>query len=154
MSLEESLKTHLPQAEYDEVRRILYGKPSTKLELPDSEKIADAEKFEFKAYSMAQNAATEQGRRPNVTRIGLIQNRIHESTSAPINSQFDAIYNRVEKMIEAAAASNVNVLCLQEAWTMPFAFCTREKQPWMEFAECAETGKRSIVHNVVFFCLL
>lgn len=23
---------------------------------------------------------------------------------------------------------------------MPFAFCTREKQPWCEFAECAETG--------------
>ena len=27
------------------------------------------------------------------------------------------------------------VLGLQEAWTMPFAFCTREKQPWLEFAE-------------------
>lgn len=23
---------------------------------------------------------------------------------------------------------------------MPFAFCTREKQPWCEFAESAETG--------------
>jgi hypothetical protein len=23
---------------------------------------------------------------------------------------------------------------------MPFAFCTREKQPWCEFAEDAETG--------------
>lgn len=23
---------------------------------------------------------------------------------------------------------------------MPFAFCTRERQPWLEFAECAETG--------------
>lgn len=96
---------------------------------------------------MAQNAASEQGRRPNVTRIGLIQNRIHESTSAPINNQFDAIYNRIEKIIEASAAAGVNVLCLQEAWTMPFAFCTREKRPWMEFAECAETGKRQrVVH--------
>lgn len=141
VSLEESLKAHLPQAEYDEIRRILYGKPATKLELPESQKIADAEGFEFQAYSMAQNAASEQGRRPNVTRIGLIQNRIHESTSAPINNQFDAIYNRIEKIIEASAAAGVNVLCLQEAWTMPFAFCTREKRPWMEFAECAETGK-------------
>jgi len=35
----------------------------------------------------------------------------------------------------------VNVLGLQEAWTMPFAFCTREKQPWMEFAENAEFGR-------------
>lgn len=23
---------------------------------------------------------------------------------------------------------------------MPFAFCTREKHPWCEFAESAETG--------------
>ena len=43
VSLEDSLKTHLPQAEYDEIRRILYGKPATKLELPASQKIADAE---------------------------------------------------------------------------------------------------------------
>jgi beta-ureidopropionase len=24
---------------------------------------------------------------------------------------------------------------------MPFAFCTREKLPWMEFAESAEDGR-------------
>lgn len=42
-------------------------------------------------------------------------------------------------MIEAAAAMGVNVLCLQEAWTMPFAFCTREKH-WNEFAESATDG--------------
>ena len=34
----------------------------------------------------------------------------------------------------------VNVICYQEACTMPFAFCTREKTPWMEFAESAEDG--------------
>jgi len=27
---------------------------------------------------------------------------------------------------------------------MPFAFCTREKQPWTAFAECAETGPSSV----------
>ena len=46
-------------------------------------------------------------------------------------------------MIDVAAQMGVNVLCLQEAWTMPFAFCTREKQPWMEFAENAKTGRSS-----------
>jgi beta-ureidopropionase len=35
----------------------------------------------------------------------------------------------------------VNVLCLQEAFHMPFAFCTREKQPWCEFAQSAEHGE-------------
>ena len=55
-----------------------------------------------------------------------------------------------------AADSGVNVLCLQEAWTMPFAFCTREKAPWMEFAESAEDGPSTMLmkklaskHNMV-----
>jgi hypothetical protein len=77
----------------------------------------------------------------------LIQNCIHAPTDAPVADQFSAIYARIESIIEAAAAAGVNVLCLQEAWTMPFAFCTREKQPWMEFAECAENGKRNGFEN-------
>ena len=57
-------------------------------------------------------------------------------------------------MAEAAAQCGVNILCMQEAWStfkharvfgcsrpaMPFAFCTREKAPWCEFAESAESG--------------
>lgn len=50
-----------------------------------------------------------------------------------------AIYEKVTSMIEHAGKMGVNILCLQEAWTMPFAFCTRERQ-WLEFAEPAETG--------------
>ena len=38
------------------------------------------------------------------------------------------------------AAAGTNVICFQEAFTMPFAFCTRERLPWTDFAECAETG--------------
>ena len=72
----------------------------------------------------------------------IFKNKIHASTSAPIQDQFMSIYKKIEKMIDAAGAAGVNVLCLQEAWTMPFAFCTREKMPWMEFAEDAQTGQR------------
>lgn len=140
-SLEESLQANLPKEDYDEVRRILYGKPTQQLKCEEAELLAKKGDFEFKSYSLAHNTAAEQGRKPNLVRIGLIQNKIHESTSAPVADQFKAIYDRVVDMIEAAAAAGVNVLCLQEAWGMPFAFCTREKQPWMEFAECAETGK-------------
>ena len=53
----------------------------------------------------------------------------------------------------------VNVLGLQEAWPMPFAFCTREKSPWLEFAEdaidgpsvkfCCDYAKK---HNMVIVC--
>jgi beta-ureidopropionase len=113
-SLEASLKANLPPGDYAEIRRILYGKDSNELSFPAAEKIAEMESFEFKAFSMTENAVGEQGRRPNIVRIGLIQNKIHKSTSAPINEQFLAIYARIEKMIEAAAEANVNVLCLQE----------------------------------------
>ncbi|KAL3729877.1 hypothetical protein ACJRO7_026946 [Eucalyptus globulus] len=43
-------------------------------------------------------------------------------------------------MIDSASASEVNILFLQEAWIMPFAFCTGEKR-WCEFAE--PTGEES-----------
>ncbi|KAJ6741068.1 hypothetical protein OIU79_001069 [Salix purpurea] len=39
-----------------------------------------------------------------------------------------------EPQVVRVGASGVNILCLQEAWMMPFAFCTREKR-WCEFAE-------------------
>jgi len=57
-----------------------------------------------------------------------------------VAEQRAALYGRVEAAAEAARKAGVNVLCLQEAWTMPFAFCTREKKPWCEFAESAEDG--------------
>jgi len=44
-------------------------------------------------------------------------------------------------MICAAGEAGANIVCLQEAWHMPFAFCTREKYPWVEFAQEAETGE-------------
>jgi len=47
-------------------------------------------------------------------------------------------------MVEAAGKAGVNILCLQEAWTMPFAFCTREKHPWTQFSEPAETGASTL----------
>ena len=37
-----------------------------------------------------------------------------------------------------------NVVCLQEAWTSPFFFCTRERYPWSEFAEDAENGRSTL----------
>ena len=62
-SLEESLEKHLPKEDYDEVRRILYGKNVEKLACPEAERLAEAGKFEFKAYSLAHTTAREQGRK-------------------------------------------------------------------------------------------
>ncbi|GMN58379.1 hypothetical protein TIFTF001_027483 [Ficus carica] len=80
------------------------------------------------------HADKELLREPRVVRVGLIQNSIVLPTTAPFSDQKTAIFQKIKPIIDAAGASGVNVLCLQEAWMMPFAFCTREKR-WCEFAE-------------------
>merc|ERR1712131_151504 len=104
------LKTHLPDDEYNQVRRILYGKDCKELNLVEAEKMAAENNFEFKAYSMVDNTNQEQNRARNLVKIGLIQNTIHAETTAPVQVQFAAIWARIEKMIDAAAAAGVNVL--------------------------------------------
>ena len=73
-------------------------------------------------------------------RFGVTQNAIISPTDAPIQEQYQTMEDRHAEFVDGAAAAGCNVLCFQEAWTMPFAFCTREKLPWSEFAESAETG--------------
>ncbi len=55
--------------------------------------------------------------------------------------KIEALHKRIGEIIHAAALCGVNVVCMQEAWTMPFGFCTREKLPWCEFAESAYDGQ-------------
>ncbi|MGC6509619.1 MAG: nitrilase-related carbon-nitrogen hydrolase [Myxococcota bacterium] len=130
----ERILSQLPDADRKEAMRILYGDLPETIVIPkEIQNIADAKDFEIAAYRFV--AAKEQRRKPRVVRIGVIQNQIIESTSAPVEVQYQALANRISEIIEVAGAMGVNVLGLQEAWTMPFAFCTREKQPWLEFAE-------------------
>ncbi|KAL9650510.1 hypothetical protein ABK040_004729 [Willaertia magna] len=142
-SVYETLKEHLPPQSFDQVTRVLYGKTWNPLNIVTKEIESEAKKFNFeiKAYSMIHNVVKEQTRKPRVVRIGLIQNSIVKPTSDPVEVQYKAIEEKVERMIDTAGKLGVNVLALQEAWTMPFAFCTREKHPWTEFAEEAETGR-------------
>lgn len=130
----ESLLRKLPEEDQAEAWRILYGNMPETLPIPAAtQRYADERDFDVAAYKF--NAAPEQRRKPRIVRIGVIQNRIVAATSAPVEDQFQALADRTTEIIEAAAQLGVNVLGLQEAWTMPFAFCTREKQPWLEFAE-------------------
>jgi beta-ureidopropionase len=132
-SLEQLLRK-LPEADQKEAFRILYGDLPEPLVIPQEVlRTADAQNFDVAAYRF--HAAPEQRRAPRIVRIGVIQNHIVRPTTDPVEDQFQALADRVEQMIHAAGAMRVNVLGLQEAWTMPFAFCTREKQPWLEFAE-------------------
>lgn len=130
----ERILDQLPAAHRAEAYRILYGDLPAPLTIPAGAlAYAQEQDFELKAYRF--QAAAEQRRAPRIVRLGAIQMQIQRPTSDPVEDQFQALVARTEVMIHAAGQCGVNVLGLQEAWTMPFAFCTREKQPWLEFAE-------------------
>ena len=150
----ESLLRKLPEADQQEAWRILYGDLPETLGIPDGvAKEANERHFDVAAYKF--HAAPEQRRKPRIVRVGVIQNRIVAPTTAPVEEQFQALADRTTEMVEAAAKMGTNVLGLQEAWTMPFAFCTREKQPWLEFAEPVDGPSTQILsalakkHNMV-----
>ena len=130
----ESLLRKLPEEDQAEAFRILYGNMPEELTVPEAA-AALAREHDFDVAGYRFEAAPEQRRAPRIVRIGVIQTQIVEPTDAPVETQFQALCDRTEKLIHAAGAMGCNVLGLQEAWTMPFAFCTREKQPWLEFAE-------------------
>uniref|UniRef100_A0A452ELP8 Beta-ureidopropionase 1 n=1 Tax=Capra hircus TaxID=9925 RepID=A0A452ELP8_CAPHI len=138
-SLERCLEKHLPLTELQEVKRLLYGKETRKLDLPGAA-LEAASRGDFELQGYAFEAAAEQQRRPRTVRVGLVQNRTPLPADTPVVKQVAALHRRMEAVVEVAAMCGVNVVCFQEAWTMPFAFCTREKLPWTEFAESAEDG--------------
>ncbi|KAL4224229.1 Beta-ureidopropionase [Mactra antiquata] len=145
-SVDKSLKKHLPPSEYAEVRRILYGNEVSKLEF-SSEVQSEAEQKDFEVQGYGFSALKEEERPARIVRVGAIQNKIVLPTTAPVVEQTfyivfqaAALRQRISDIIDTAAKCGVNIICLQEAWTMPFAFCTREKHPWCQFAESAEDG--------------
>ncbi|XP_067937588.1 beta-ureidopropionase-like [Watersipora subatra] len=145
-TVEKSLHEHLPAEEKSEVLRILYGKPSPPLTIPQSAiDLAQERNFELASYTLKSLAATEQTRLPRLVRIGAIQNQILLPTDKPVVEQREALFKRISDIIEVAAQCGCNIVCMQEAWNMPFAFCTREKYPWSEFAESAEDGPTTVM---------
>jgi beta-ureidopropionase len=138
--LEALLEKHIPEGEdLTEIKRLLYGKPVRSLTL-NGKALQLAEKNNFQLAGYAFDALPESVRAPRKVRVAAVQNAIVLPTTAPIAEQRTAIHRRIEQMVDAAALCETKIICFQEAWQMPFAFCTREKSPWCEFAESAETG--------------
>eukprot|EP00007_Cunea_sp_BSH-02190019_P003202 CAMPEP_0174240162 /NCGR_PEP_ID=MMETSP0417-20130205/17695_1 /TAXON_ID=242541 /ORGANISM="Mayorella sp, Strain BSH-02190019" /LENGTH=393 /DNA_ID=CAMNT_0015319203 /DNA_START=120 /DNA_END=1298 /DNA_ORIENTATION=- len=149
-SVESVLEAHVPPAELAFLRRVLYGAhtpsllPSSPEEaasspLKEAQELAASEDFELKVVAFPP-APAEQRRAPRLVRVCAIQHRTPAPTTAPFDEQYQAMEDRVRTLIRGAALAGANVVCLQEAWTMPFAFCTREKH-WLEFAEPADSGR-------------
>lgn len=139
-SLDELISSSLTGEALQEFNRIHYGKPYHNLLSlkKTSIDLAEESNFDIKAYSFP--ARKEETRSSKLVKVGVIQHSIALPTDKPIVQQRQAIFDKIRKLIDTAGHEEVNVICLQEAWSMPFAFCTREKQPWCEFAESAENG--------------
>lgn len=142
-SVEDILAQYLPEDKLRHVQRVLYGfncgQPVAEEPL-DEGVVAASRACDFDVKGFRFKAAPEQLRPARNVRIGLIQNAIAAPTDLPYSEQAKAIRDRISQLLDAAGQGGAKVVCLQEAWHMPFAFCTREKQ-WCEFAECAETGE-------------
>ena len=109
----------MPKEQLAEVKRILYGAPVSTIAIPEeAASLSQANNFEIKAFAFPSQK--EQLRAARIVRIGLIQNSIVLPTDAPVNDQYEAIERKIEKMIDAAAAAGVNIVCLQEAWRTLF----------------------------------
>lgn len=124
--------------ELQEFNRIHYGRVDNQelIVRKSSLELASENQFQIAAYEFT--AKPEETRKPRIVRVGVIQHSIAIPTDKPIAEQRQAIFAKIKKLIESAGNEGVNILCLQEAWSMPFAFCTREKQPWCEFAELVD----------------
>lgn len=139
-SFEEIIKNNLNQEQIKQFNRIYYGRiDHGELKLKNSTLSACKHlNLEIKAYSFD---AAKEVRPPNIVKIGLIQHSIVLPTSEPLNNQKEAIFNKVEKIIDIAASEGVQIICLQETWYMPFFLCTRQKEEWKEFAESPTNGQ-------------
>lgn len=87
-------------------------------ELPISKEgqaLAKASNFVLKAYKI--DALKEDLRKPRIVRIGAVQHSLAVPTTESVHVQREKGFEKVAKLIEAAAAENVNVLCLQELWS-------------------------------------
>ena len=141
-TLEDMLEKYLPEEELAEAMRVLHGYNQGKRvgKLPIVEEVAQAASemdLDVKAFQF--EAAEEELRQPRKVVMGLVQNSIDVATTEPFKVQKQSLIDKIESICDLAGKSGVQVLCLQEAWNMPFAFCTREKR-WCEFAEDLETG--------------
>ncbi|GBP06703.1 Beta-ureidopropionase [Eumeta japonica] len=139
-SLENAIKTKLNEREAKEFNRIYYGREEhCELELKESTlTTCDKENIDVQAYKFY--GATEEARKPRLTKIGLVQHSIVLPTDKPIKDQQEAIFQKVKNIIDIAASEGVQLLCLQETWSMPFFLCTQQKSPWISFTESAESG--------------
>ena len=100
---------------------------------------AIADKHDFDMTISQFKASDEDARDPRVVRFGVTQNSISVPTDAPVQSR-SILVGHSRKFCRSCGCSRDQCAVLPGGVDHAFAFCTREKLPWTNFAECAETG--------------
>lgn len=78
-----------------------------------SRKIADANNFVLKSFAFQTKSDDENAR---IVKIGAAQTSIARETSSSASEQRKKTFEKVERIIEAAAADDVKIFCLPEMW--------------------------------------
>eukprot|EP01084_Bolivina_argentea_P088190 159241_1 len=148
--LENIMETYVKQDKksYDEVNRIVYGvrdfndgqlrriENYDEIITTNARKIAVDNNFKILCSKINGKYDEEMRQKRNVT-IGALQNKyqIKDFQKESVVIQKEIMHKFIRNVIYSAAECGVNILCFQECWNMPFAFCTREKHWPLEFAE-------------------
>ena len=129
-----------------EAMRVMHGGGSDDItrEVFSERALSSLKDFDLRAYSMNRSKG-----RARVVRVGLVQHGVSDVIDTSVDS-VDEMRSKISAKVRdivnvAGKEAGVNVLCLEEAWPMPFAFCTREKWPWCDFAEDARTGPSAVL---------
>lgn len=139
-TLDNIVKKHIKPDQLKEFNRIYYGREDHCELKFNSKTLEEGNYNNFEVAGFRFDALKEEIRKPRIVKVGLIQHSIVLPTNSPITKQREAIFAKIEKIIKTAVIEGVNVICLQETWSMPFFLCTKEKDNWAEFAESANNG--------------
>lgn len=144
----------MPGKIFENVRQILYGIKNEEITLKaETIEVAKNKNVEVKQFRV--NCAKEENRDRRTVKVAAIQNKIVLPTTESVKKQKEALLNRTKEIIEIAALEGANVVGLQEIFNAPFFMCTREKYPWVEFAETFDgessqfLAKLAKKHNMV-----
>lgn len=139
-TVEQILEKFIPQEKLTDIKRILYGCAFKPLDIAWED-----EHFQISGWQVT-NQINEELRPPRLVRVGLIQHSIVAGTTEPIQNQRDAVHNKIRSYIVQAAQYQVNILCLQEAWS--------KCNPLIMYNLYCYTGLFKIIAGILeMFCL-
>ncbi|CAG9861438.1 unnamed protein product [Phyllotreta striolata] len=135
----ESVLQKLPENDAKETSRLLYGTGVKDLEV--SEKCMKlVSRYKMELVKCKFDHKEEQLRPARPVRVALFQQKLPVPLTFPIYKVKTEMYTMAMDAIKIAAKGGANVFCFQQAWNMPYAFCSGESMPWSEYAEKAEEG--------------